>query len=126
MKTRVQPHEVESIHDRRGRLRVFEEGGTLSFAPLRCFVISEVPEETTRGGHAVSCDEFVAILKGSCVAVVSNGSALVEYVLTEQSGGLYVPKHTWFRLEKFERNTIVAVFASEKFGDTTYSDQLPF
>ena len=111
---------IESVRDNRGRLRIFEEGNTLRFTPVRCFVISDVPVGETRGGHAVSCDEFVVVLTGSCVAVVSNDGRLDEYALDDQGGGLHVPKETWFRLEEFEPGAMVAVFASEKFRDTVY------
>ncbi len=111
---------IESIQDHRGRLRVFEEDHTLSFTPVRCYILSDVPTEATRGGRALSCDEFAAPLIGSCVAVVRNGSRLDEYEL-DATHGLFVPKDTWFRLERFAPGTVVAMFASKTYADTVNS-----
>ena len=122
MERRPEIHTITSFHDNRGDLKVFEEGATLNFTPVRCYVISEVPLEETRGGHALSCDEFVAVLHGSVVAVVSNGNGLDEYTLDGRNSGLYVPRNTWFRLERFAPGSIVAIFASAKFYDTVYTN----
>lgn len=112
-------HKVKEFTDRRGHLQVFENGTTLGFTPVRCFVIRDVPDGETRGGHAVSCDEFVTALQGSCHAVVTGSTGRHEYLLGGGIG-LHVPRNTWFRLERFSAGAVVAVFASKEYGETTY------
>ena len=54
--------------DERGRMRIIEvDGGGMPFVPVRSFIVSDVPSDKSRAGHAVSCDELLIVAQGSCL-----------------------------------------------------------
>lgn len=116
---------LAEVSDRRGKLKVFELGSALPFTPVRCFVISDVPEGETRGGHAVSCDEFLVVLRGECRLSAVRAEGQKQYPLSEQTGGIFVPSGTWFELNCFTAGTIVAVFADKPYAETSYHSLRP-
>jgi hypothetical protein len=108
------------IHrDERGRLMVFEQGGTLPFVPVRTFTISDVPAGKSRAGHSVSCDLMLTCLRGSCLVVL--GLDLADRVqLSENGRSLLLQQGTWLRLEDFAPGTLLLVHASKRFSQTHY------
>jgi hypothetical protein len=105
--------------DDRGRLRVFDEK-TLPFAPVRSFLISDVPKGQSRAGHAVSCDEIIFVIQGACLITTRDASGEKECRLTATTDGVHLPRGTWVNLSDFEPHTLVLVFASEPYADTRY------
>lgn len=108
--------------DERGSLVAFDRD-TLPFAPARTFFISSVPAGRLRAGHAVSCDEFLWPLSGCCSVSLDDGKIQASFRLEARRDGLFVPAGIWIRLEEFNPDTILAVFASKAYSDTVYFER---
>jgi hypothetical protein len=65
--------------DQRGRMRIVEVESGLPFVPVRSFIISDVPSDQSRAGHAVSCDELLIVAQGSCLITARTGAGLEEH-----------------------------------------------
>jgi hypothetical protein len=110
--------------DERGRMRVVEvDGGGLPFVPVRSFIISDVPSDKSRAGHAVSCDELLVVARGSCLITARTGVGLEEHRLTPATGGVHLKPGTWLLLSEFEPGTILVTYASERYAETRFFDE---
>ena len=107
--------------DERGRMRIVEvDGGGLPFVPVRSFIISDVPSDKSRAGHAVSCDELLVVAQGSCLITARTAAGLEEHRLTPATGGVHLRPGTWLMLSEFEPGTIMVSYASERFEETRF------
>jgi hypothetical protein len=113
-KAGLQQRRVRMIRDRRGTLRIFEQGSSIPFALKRCFVISDVPKGQKRAGHAVSCDEFMVMLMGSCRLTFVDGRKTSSVKLSSRREGVLVRKGVWLSLDRFSADAHLLVCASGK------------
>jgi hypothetical protein len=104
-------------HDARGRLDAFDRD-TLPFTPVRTFVISEVPPDAPRAGHAVSCDEFLWVPAGACRLTLSDAARSATVLLDSRQHGVYVPAGIMMDLTDFAPQTLLIVMASKSFSET--------
>src|SRR5690242_12123334 len=112
---RLQRRSIRTILDRSGKLRVFEKDSSIPFPLRRCFVISNVPNGQTRGGHSVACDEFLVMLTGVCrlrFRSEKQSTRASTMILSEGRQGVLVQKGTWLRLEQFSDGALLLVCAS--------------
>jgi hypothetical protein len=96
-------------------MRIFEMGASLPFAVKRCFVISHVPKNKTRGEHAIHFDQFVAVLVDTFHLTIRNNQREVSVRLSRRTEGVLVRKGTWLRLDQFTRGTLLLVCASQMY-----------
>ena len=106
--------------DQRGTLVAFEESAPLPFEPKRAFYIQGVAEGQARAEHAVSCDEFLVLLTGRCRITLRSKVTQDEFGLDDPQRGLFVPAGIWMKLDRFENNTFLLVFASRRYEETQY------
>jgi hypothetical protein len=107
--------------DERGRMRIIEvDGGGMPFVPVRSFIVSDVPSDKSRAGHAVSCDELMIVAQGSCLITARTGAGLEEHRLTPETGAVHLRPGTWLILSEFEPGTILVTYASERYEDTRF------
>ena len=104
-------------HDVRGRLDAFDRD-TLPFTPVRTFVISEVPPDALRAGHAVSCDEFLWAPAGACRLTLSDTTRSATVLLDSRQHGVFVPAGIMMDLTDFAPHTLLIVMASKSFSET--------
>lgn len=109
--------------DQRGTLIAFEQPNPLPFDPKRAFVIKDVAKEELRAEHAVSCDEFLVLLTGRCRITLRTKTKQDVFDLDDPHRGLFVPAGIWLKLDRFEQDTFLLVFASARYGETQYFDE---
>jgi hypothetical protein len=115
---------IQEHSDARGRMRIVEvDGGGLPFVPVRSFIISNVPSDKSRAGHAVSCDELLIVAQGSCLITARTAGGLEEHRLTPATGGVHLRPGTWLMLSEFAPGTILVTYASERYAETRFFEE---
>jgi acetyltransferase-like isoleucine patch superfamily enzyme/dTDP-4-dehydrorhamnose 3,5-epimerase-like enzyme len=93
----------------------------LPFAPLRAFVVYDVPSREVRGEHAHrTCKQFLIAAQGQLAVVIDDGRNREEVVLDKPTIGLFIPPLIWCTQYKFESHATLAVFASEPYRAEDY------
>jgi hypothetical protein len=112
---------LQHHRDARGALVALERG-TIPFAPVRTFVIFDVPSRQTRAGHAVSCDEFFWVPSGSCRLTIDDGVRKSSTILRGTEYGVLIPAGLWTLLSEFAPSTLVVVMAAKPYAETQSFD----
>jgi WxcM-like, C-terminal len=115
--------DIQEHSDARGKIRIVEVDSGLPFVPVRSFIVSDVPSDKSRAGHAVSCDEFLIVAQGSCLITARTGAGLEEHRLTPAIGGVHLRPGTWLMLSEFEPGTILVTYASERYAETRFFEE---
>lgn len=114
-------HELPFIEDMRGNLSVGEFERTVPFKPERYFVVFDVPSREVRGAHAHrDCLQFLVCVHGSCAVVVDDGRRRAEVLLDRPNLGLFVPAMVWAIQYKYSSDTVLLVFASQRYDPNDY------
>jgi acetyltransferase-like isoleucine patch superfamily enzyme/dTDP-4-dehydrorhamnose 3,5-epimerase-like enzyme len=114
-------HRLPLVEDLRGRLTAGEFVDQIPFAPLRYFVVFDVPGKEVRGEHAHrTCQQFLVCLRGSVSVVADDGRASEEVELNEPTLGLYVPPMVWAIQYKYSADALLLVFASDHYDAGDY------
>ena len=117
----VTVHTLPEILDLRGNLTVGEFTRTVPFAPLRYFLVHDIPSTKVRGQHAHKiCEQFLICIHGHCSMVVDDGSVRQEYLLNRPNLGLYVPPLVWSVQYKCSPDVMLLIFASHHYDAEDY------
>ncbi len=109
------------IPDMRGALSFAELGKTLPFVPKRYFIVFDVPSQEVRGEHAHrKLHQLLVCVKGSCSAMVDNGSVREVYHLNSPGVALHIPPMVWGVQYKYTSDAILLVLASEVYDPDDY------
>lgn len=110
------------IHtDTRGKLSAGEFEKNIPFAPLRYFLVNQVPQGEVRGEHGhYSCKQFLICVSGSCEVITNNGQHQSVTVLDGINKGLYIPEMIWGVQHKYSSDGVLLVFASEYYDEGDY------
>jgi WxcM-like protein len=108
---------IERRRDDRGQIAIFD-WGSMPFTPVRSFSIFDVPPGASRGGHALSCDEFLWIATGSCRIAFENGTQKSSFRLENNEQGVLVSAGVWLELNEFAPGTVVFGFAPVPYAET--------
>ena len=109
------------ISDLRGSLSVGELGSDFPFIPKRYFIVFDVPSEELRGEHAHrKCKQFLVCVKGSCRALLDDGTHRNEVILDRPDLGLYMPPMVWGTQYRYTRDAVLLVFASHTYDAADY------
>ncbi|MFK0376741.1 WxcM-like domain-containing protein [Pandoraea sp. NPDC090278] len=109
------------IPDLRGNLTVGEFEQQIPFAPLRYFMVYDVPSSEIRGEHAHhECHQFLICVRGSCSVVVDDGHKRAEVELRDPSTGVYIPPMVWGIQYKYSPDALLLVFASHHYDAKDY------
>lgn len=110
-----------NFNDIRGNLDVMELYGDLGFEIKRIYVISNVPQGTTRGRHAhKELRQAFFSLSGSFEIEVTDGVSREKVELMEHGPGYVLQPGCWRELSSFSKNAICLVLASEQFNKNDY------
>jgi len=112
--------EFEIKVDPKGRLGMLDDT-IVPFKILRTFWLSEVPENTRRGGHAHhSSQQLLVCLQGLIEARVEevNGQTY-QFQLNGSTHGLYLPPRCW-GVFTFYKKAIALGLASDYFDEADY------
>jgi hypothetical protein len=107
--------EVPTHSDARGTLFVAEQEDVLPFRPVRMFAITAVPAGAHRAQHIVSCDQFLWMAAGSCMALVKHEGGEGSVGLRHGGPGLYLPEGCWLDLWDFSPGSVMIVLAAGRY-----------
>jgi len=114
-------YQMPKVADMRGNLTVGELGGDFPFKPERYFIVFDVPSEELRGEHAHRvCEQFLICVRGSCHALLDDGTSRREVVLNRPDLGLHMPAMIWGTQYRYTRDAVLLVFASRSYEATDY------
>ena len=117
----VSVHTFPVVPDLRGTLTVGEFMKEIPFAPLRYFMVFDVPNKEVRGEHAHrECHQFLICVRGSCAVVADDAMRRIEVVLDAPNRGMYLPPGTWGVQYKYSADALLLVFASHPYDATDY------
>jgi len=100
-----------------GELTVIE---ALPFEIRRAFFIHNVPNDTSRGGHANRDEHVFVAVSGSFELSLDDGANTDTRSLTRPDEGIYVPALIWRELHNFTTETICLVMSSRAYSPDDY------
>jgi dTDP-4-dehydrorhamnose 3,5-epimerase-like enzyme len=119
--TAVRLYELPLIRDPRGSLSHAQYDETLPFLPRRYFIVFDVGEGQTRGGHAHSTvHQLLICVNGSCLVSLDDGKTRDRVWLDRPEIALYIPPNIWATQERFSRDGVLLVLASEVYDPDEY------
>ena len=117
----VRLYELPVIRDPRGSLSYAQHEDPLPFLPKRYFSVFEVGEGQTRGGHAHrTVQQFLICVNGSCQVSLDDGKTRDLVWLDRPELGLYLPPKIWSTQQRFSKDSVLVVLASELFDPGEY------
>jgi UDP-2-acetamido-3-amino-2,3-dideoxy-glucuronate N-acetyltransferase len=117
----VRLDELPLIRDPRGSLSYAQYDETLPFLPRRYFIVFDVGEGQTRGGHAhKTVHQLLVCVKGSCLVSLDDGKTRDQVLLDRPELALYIPPRIWATQERFSRDAVLMVLASEVYDPEEY------
>jgi UDP-2-acetamido-3-amino-2,3-dideoxy-glucuronate N-acetyltransferase len=117
----VRLYELPVIQDSRGSLSFAQYEETLPFLPRRYFIVFDVGEGQTRGGHAHrTVHQLLACVKGSCVVSLDDGKMHHDVSLDRPELALYLPPRIWATQHDFSRDAALIVLASDLYDPGEY------
>lgn len=109
------------FRDMRGDLVPVEFDGGLPFLPRRQFFVFGVQGHEVRGEHAhKSCEQVLVAIRGSVSVIVDDSKNAAEVRLDTPNVGLYIPPMIWAVQYAFDSDTVLVVYASEKYDSDDY------
>jgi dTDP-4-dehydrorhamnose 3,5-epimerase-like enzyme len=113
--------ELPTRIDPRGALSFAQQADHIPFDVKRLFVIYEVPDGASRGGHAHrEQHQFLLVLSGRTTVTIDDGRERRSALLDRPSLALYVPPMLWLELEEFSAGAICMVLASDIYQESDY------
>lgn len=110
--------DLKTFTDKRGNLTVIER--ILPFEIKRIFYIYGV-DSSVRGGHRHKKTRQAAIsIQGSCEIVNNDGTSETSYILDKPNKCLLLEPEDWHIMQKFSKDAILMVLASEFFDANDY------
>lgn len=117
----VKTLKLNCISDDRGSLTPIEACKDIPFEIKRVYYISNVPENSARGGHAhKSLEQVIICLNGSVTIKLDNGQEKETFILDKSSTALYLDRHVWCDMYDFKSETILLVLVPEYYDRTDY------
>jgi UDP-2-acetamido-3-amino-2,3-dideoxy-glucuronate N-acetyltransferase len=117
----VRLYELPVIRDSRGSLSFAQYDEALPFLPKRYFIVFNVGEGQTRGGHAhKTVHQLLACVKGSCVVTFDNGKTHHDAPLDRPELALYLPPGIWATQHDFSADAVLVVLASDVYDPSEY------
>jgi oxalate decarboxylase/phosphoglucose isomerase-like protein (cupin superfamily) len=109
-----------TVSDPTGNLTPFE-WRDVPFTPKRVFILHDVVEGASRGGHAHHVlQELIVAVSGSFDVLTLDEHGPHHWMLNRADRGLYVPPNVWRSLSNFSGNAVALVFASTKYNRKDY------
>ena len=119
--TAVRLYELPLIRDPRGSLSFAQYDETLPFLPRRYFIVFDVGEGQTRGGHAHrTVHQLLICVKGSCLVSLDDGDTRDQVWLDRPERALYIPPKIWATQQQFSSDGVLLVLASDVYDPDEY------
>ena len=113
--------ELNVIHSKNASLFVFEDINKL-FEIKRVFTVTRHDNsDYQRGRHAHKRDQHIVTCpQGSIKFLVSDGKQEKSFILDSPSKAIYIPTYIWTETDYLETNTVVTVYCSHSFDESSY------
>jgi dTDP-4-dehydrorhamnose 3,5-epimerase-like enzyme len=109
------------VKDSRGSLSYAQYGELLPFIPKRYFIVFDVPEGQTRGGHAhKEVEQFLVCVKGRVSVAVDDGRNRDEILLDSPLVGIYIPPRVWAVQRDHSSDAVLLVLSSDVYDPDEY------
>jgi dTDP-4-dehydrorhamnose 3,5-epimerase-like enzyme len=113
--------DLPRITDARGNLSFIEERKHVPFDIKRVYYISNVPNGSTRGGHANrDTEQMIIALNGRFRVRLRETTTEKIFVLDSSDRGLYIPQGIWHRIEDFSQGSIMLALVSSFYDEKDY------
>ena len=107
--------------DQRGLLLFGQINEQLPYPVRRFFMLSEVGEGVSRGGHAHRLQhQYLMMVKGSVVVTIDDGATKARVPLDRPDMALHAPPMLWLDLEEFSDGSVCLVLASDVYDESDY------
>jgi dTDP-4-dehydrorhamnose 3,5-epimerase-like enzyme len=117
----VRVYQLPVVKDSRGSLSYAEYDEILPFIPKRYFIVFDVPEGQTRGGHAHrEVEQFLVCVKGRVSVVVDDGRNRDEILLSDPWLGIHLPPHIWATQRDHSPDAVLLVLSSDVYDPDEY------
>ena len=111
---------LETFTDKRGSLTVLDK--ELPFIIKRVYYIYNAT--TLRAGHRhKKTIQALICISGSCEVFINDGKIKNKYILDNSAKCLIVEPKDWHTMDKFSKNAILLVLASEHYDVNDYIDE---
>ena len=111
---------LKTIRDATGGLTPFE-WDDLPFEPRRVFLLTDLVQGASRGGHAHhELEELIVAASGSFTVRTLDERGWHRWTLSRADQGLYVPPGVWRVLSGFSGNSVAMVLASTGYNPLDY------
>jgi len=108
------------VSNNRGNLSVISHN-SLPDTINRTYVISNVPKDANRGGHAHhNCVQYLHCIKGQCDMTLDNGHSKETIRLRSERGVVLADKMVWHDLYNFSDDCVLMVMATLPYEETDY------
>ena len=106
--------DLKTITDSRGSLTAIEGALDIPFEIKRIFYMHHVSSD--RGGHAhIDTDQVLIPINGSLRVTLFNGKEYEEYVMDDNTKGLYIPRLYFTNMYEFTHETVCLVLSSTHY-----------
>jgi hypothetical protein len=109
--------------DPRGSLLAFGPDSPVPFDVKNVYFILDCPPDAVRAEHAVSGHTALIALHPPVTIDLDNGTERGSLRLTRPDRALLINAGVWFRLREFDRQTALAVLASQVHADMRRFDK---
>ena len=117
----VEHREMPVLSDSRGSLSFGEFDKHLPFPPVRYFLLFDLPDQASRGGHAhKKLHQFMVCVKGSCRIALDDGKHRDDLELNTPRFGLYIKSMVWVDVYECSADATLLVLASDVFKEEDY------
>jgi len=113
--------EFPQVKDVRGNLNIIESPFDCPFEIKRIYFLSNVPEGSSRGGHAhKNLFQIILPAYGSFDILIDDGREKKTIHLNQPNKGLLICPYIWRELNNFSDNGVCLVLASENYSEDDY------
>lgn len=113
--------DLPKITDARGNLTFVEDGKLIPFKIKRVYYLYDIPENSSRAGHAhKNLSQLIIALSGSFEITLNDGFNSKKLTLNKPNEGLYLPPMIWRDITNFSLGAICLCLASDTYQESDY------
>ncbi len=112
-----------ALHDTgNGSLTMYQcEPKGVPFSPKKVLVVDGMKKTDVRGKHAHrKTNEIVTVIRGGCTVEVTDGTTTMEWEISKNGKGIYLPAKLWRVLKNFKKDTVLLIIADTLYNEKDY------
>lgn len=116
---------LNKVVEEDGALLVTEVNNRVPFDIKRIFCVKEVKHGASRGNHATKKTKLILVpIAGSCKVRVDNGERTEDFVMDDDTKGLYIDEMVWRTMYDFTPDCVMMAICDRAYtpGDETYEN----